>query len=129
MVKNGEPKKVQSYFSAPFVDQKASICSVEREHLKTKALHPHQTLFSHWNLITALHDLPRTVREISFRLQYANAWKLDAIAAALGKGSNLALVDLAVEFGFNDMKHFRELFSRRFGISPAAYRKNPPTAR
>lgn len=59
-------------------------------------------------------------------LQYANAWKLDAIADELKKGNSLPLVDLAMEYGFNDMKHFRTLFQRRFGISPSGYRKNPP---
>lgn len=60
-------------------------------------------------------------------LQYANAWKLDAVATEMKKGNSLPLVDLAAEYGFNDMKHFRDLFQRRFGVTPAAYRKNPPT--
>jgi AraC-like DNA-binding protein len=59
-------------------------------------------------------------------LQYANAWKLDAISEQIKKGNELPLVELATEYGFNDMKHFRELFQRRFGVSPSAYRKNPP---
>ena len=59
-------------------------------------------------------------------LQYARAWQLDKIAATLRDGSTLPLVDLAVEHGFNDQKHFRQLFRRRFGQSPAAYRKNHP---
>jgi len=59
-------------------------------------------------------------------LQYANAWKLDAIAAQIKKGNELPLVELATEYGLNDQKHFRELFQRRFGVSPSAYRKNPP---
>jgi len=59
-------------------------------------------------------------------LQYANAWKLDTIAELIKKGNELPLVELATEYGFNDMKHFRELFQRRFGVSPSTYRKNPP---
>jgi AraC-like DNA-binding protein len=59
-------------------------------------------------------------------LQYARAWQLDRIAAELRRGSTLALVDIAAEYGFNDQKHFRDLFKRRFGVGPAAYRKNPP---
>jgi len=59
-------------------------------------------------------------------LQYANAWKIDLIADELKKGNTLSLVDLATEFGFNDQKHFRDLFQRRFGVAPSAYRKNPP---
>lgn len=59
--------------------------------------------------------------------QYANAWKLDAIADQIRKGNTLPFVELATEHGFNDMKHFRDLFSRRFGVAPAAYRKNPPS--
>ncbi len=61
-------------------------------------------------------------------IQYANAWKLDVIAQQLRKGNSHPLIDLATEFGFNDLKHFRELFYRRFGITPSAYRKNPPSA-
>lgn len=60
-------------------------------------------------------------------IQYANAWKLDSIADQIRKGSSLPLVELATEYGFNDMKHFRDLFQRRFGMTPAAYRKNPPS--
>jgi AraC family transcriptional regulator of adaptative response/methylated-DNA-[protein]-cysteine methyltransferase len=60
--------------------------------------------------------------------QYANAWKLDAIALQLRKGSAFSLVDLATEYGFNDLKHFRNLFQRRFGMNPSAYRKNPPSS-
>jgi AraC-like DNA-binding protein/mannose-6-phosphate isomerase-like protein (cupin superfamily) len=59
-------------------------------------------------------------------LQYANAWKLDQIADQLVTGNTLPLVELATEYGFNDQKHFRELFQRRFGVTPSAYRKNPP---
>jgi AraC-like DNA-binding protein len=59
-------------------------------------------------------------------LQYANAWKLDHIAEQLRAGSTLPFVELAVEYGFNDQKHFRTLFQRRFGCAPSAYRKNPP---
>lgn len=60
--------------------------------------------------------------------QYANAWKLDAIAEQLRKGNTLPLVELATEFGFNDSKHFRDMFFRRFSVTPSAYRKNPPPA-
>lgn len=59
-------------------------------------------------------------------LQYANAWKLDAVASALRSSITLPLVELAAEYGFGDMKHFRTLFQRRFGVAPSAYRKNPP---
>jgi AraC-like DNA-binding protein len=59
-------------------------------------------------------------------LQYANAWKLDRIAERLRAGSTLPLVELTAEFGFNDQKHFRTLFLRRFAQTPSAYRKNPP---
>ena len=59
-------------------------------------------------------------------LQYANAWKLDAVADQLRRGNTLPLVDLALEYGFNDMKHFRTLFQKRFGASPSAYRKKHP---
>lgn len=62
-------------------------------------------------------------------LQYANAWKLDHIAEQLCAENTLPLVELATEYGFNDQKHFRELFQRRFGVTPSAYRKNPPTAK
>jgi AraC-like DNA-binding protein len=61
-------------------------------------------------------------------LQYARSIRLDAIASALARGTTLPLVDLATEQGFNDLKHFRSMFRRRFGISPAAYRKNHPPA-
>jgi AraC-like DNA-binding protein/mannose-6-phosphate isomerase-like protein (cupin superfamily) len=59
-------------------------------------------------------------------LQYANAWKLERIAEQLRNGSTLPLVELAANFGFGDQKHFRTLFRRRFGVSPSAYRTNPP---
>jgi transcriptional regulator GlxA family with amidase domain len=59
-------------------------------------------------------------------LQYARAWQLDRVAAELKSGSTLPLVEIATEHGFNDQTHFRQLFRRRFGLSPAAYRKNPP---
>lgn len=59
-------------------------------------------------------------------LQYARAWQLDRIAAELRAGSTRPLVDVATEHGFNDQKHFRQLFRRRFGQAPAAYRKNHP---
>ena len=59
-------------------------------------------------------------------LQYANAWKLDRIAERLHTGCTLPLVELTAEFGFNDQKHFRTLFLRRFGVSPSTYRKNTP---
>src|SRR5262249_46313642 len=39
-------------------------------------------------------------------LQYANAWKLDSIADELRRTHSLPLVELAAEYGFNDMKHF-----------------------
>lgn len=61
--------------------------------------------------------------------QYANAWKLDSIAEQIRRGSTLPFVELATEHGFNDMKHFRDLFQRRFGVAPAAYRKNPPSSK
>lgn len=60
-------------------------------------------------------------------LHYANAWKLDAIAGEIRNGTTLPLVDLATEYGFNDSKHFRDLFRRRFNVTPSAYRKNPPS--
>jgi AraC-like DNA-binding protein len=59
-------------------------------------------------------------------LRYANAWKLDRIAEQLRAGCTLPFVELTSEFGFNDQKHFRTLFRRRFGRVPSAYRKNPP---
>ncbi len=59
-------------------------------------------------------------------LQYANAWKLEAVATELGKNNTLPLVEIATEYGFNDQKHFRTLFQRRFGVTPSTYRKNPP---
>lgn len=59
-------------------------------------------------------------------LQYANAWKLDALAEQLRNKNTLPLVELAMEYGFNEMKHFRTLFQRRFGVLPSTYRKNPP---
>jgi AraC-like DNA-binding protein len=59
-------------------------------------------------------------------LQYARAWQLDKIAAELRSQSTRPLVDVATEHGFNDQKHFRQLFKRRFGQAPAAYRKNHP---
>jgi len=59
-------------------------------------------------------------------LQYARAWQLDRIAEELRGGSTLPLVDIATEYGFNDQKHFRVMFKRRFGVGPAAYRKNHP---
>lgn len=62
-------------------------------------------------------------------LQYANAWKLDRVAEQLSTENTLPLVDLATEYGFNDQKHFRDLFQRRFGVTPSAYRKNPPTVK
>ncbi|MEI6397973.1 MAG: AraC family transcriptional regulator, partial [Pseudomonadota bacterium] len=48
-------------------------------------------------------------------LQYARAWQLDRIAEELIHGSTLPLVEIATEHGFNDQKHFRQLFKRRFG--------------
>lgn len=59
-------------------------------------------------------------------LQYANAWKLDRIADQITAGNTLPFIELATEYGFNDQKHFRELFQRRYGVTPSAYRKNPP---
>lgn len=59
-------------------------------------------------------------------LQYARAWQLDRIAEVIRSGSTLPLVDIATDYGFNDQKHFRSLFRRRFGSSPAAYRKKHP---
>lgn len=61
-------------------------------------------------------------------LQYARAHRLDSLAKALRDGATLPLVELAGDHGFNDMKHFRTVFARRFGMGPAAYRKNHPPA-
>lgn len=62
-------------------------------------------------------------------LQYANAWKLDRVAEQIVSGNTLPLIELATEYGFNDQKHFRELFQRRFRTTPSAYRKNPPSSK
>ncbi len=61
-------------------------------------------------------------------LEYARALRLESLAAALRAGNSLPLVELAAEHGFNDMKYFRTVFKRRFGCTPAAYRKNAPPA-
>ncbi len=61
-------------------------------------------------------------------LKFAQAFRLEAVSNALKEGSTLALADLAAEHGFNDLKHFRRLFKRRFGVSPSDHRKNDPPA-
>lgn len=77
--------------------------------------------------ISPTHLQKRFKQAIGFSpLQYANAWKLDRIAEQLSGSNTLSLIDLATEYGFNDQKHFRDLFQRRFGVTPSAYRKNPP---
>lgn len=59
-------------------------------------------------------------------LQYALAWRLDAAAALLRQNAKVPVIDIAADCGFNDGKHFRTVFRRRFGLGPLAYRKNPP---
>lgn len=59
-------------------------------------------------------------------LQYATRWKLDAVAGRLAGGTTAPIIEVAAEYGFNDMKHFRTLFRRRYGVAPSAYRRNPP---
>ena len=88
---------------------------------------PLEALAAHVSL-TPTHLQRRVVAAVgSSPLQYARAWQLDRIAGELRAGSTLPLVDIATEHGFNDQKHFRQLFKRRFGQSPAAYRKNHPS--
>jgi len=58
--------------------------------------------------------------------KYAQTLRLDAVADALRSGVTLPVSDLAAEHGFNDLKHFRRVFKRRFGIGPSDYRKNAP---
>jgi AraC-like DNA-binding protein len=87
---------------------------------------PLETLAKHADL-TPAHLQRRFLAAIGTSpLQYARAWQLDRIAEELRGGSTLPLVDIATEYGFNDQKHFRVMFKRRFGVSPAAYRKNHP---
>lgn len=74
--------------------------------------------------LTPTHLQKRFVAAVgSSPLQYARAWQLDRIAAVLRSTNTLPLVDIATEHGFNDQKHFRQLFKRRFGQSPSAFRK------
>ena len=85
-----------------------------------------KTLAEHVGL-TPSHFQRRFLAAVgSSPLQYARAWQLDRIASELSDGSTIPLVEIATEYGFNDQKHFRLLFKRRFGVSPAAYRKNHP---
>jgi AraC-like DNA-binding protein len=48
--------------------------------------------------------------------------RLDAVAARL-RASNESLKSLASAGGFEDLPHFHRVFTRRYGLPPAAYRK------
>ncbi|MEK6706626.1 MAG: helix-turn-helix domain-containing protein [Bdellovibrionota bacterium] len=119
-------------------------CAIGQKRLEQDSTHPDPIVTKITNLLEqpstpSLDDLGKIVglspthlqkrfkTAVGFSpLQYANAWKLDAIASELKNGNTLPLIDIAVEYGFGDLRHFRELFQRRFGASPSAYRKNPP---
>lgn len=45
-------------------------------------------------------------------------------AKMLLRSSNLAIIDVAVETGFNNRQHFTETFTKIVGISPSDYRKS-----
>jgi AraC family transcriptional regulator len=44
-------------------------------------------------------------------------------AARLLRESALPLTDISAESGFYDQSHFTRAFTRRFGVSPARYRR------
>lgn len=46
------------------------------------------------------------------------------IAAAMLKNTAVSVADIAEETGFCDVHYFSGCFSKRFGVSPSAYRKN-----
>ncbi len=50
------------------------------------------------------------------------------MAASLLRNTALSVTDIAEKTGFCDVHYFSGCFSRRFGASPAAYRKNQPHA-
>ncbi len=45
-------------------------------------------------------------------------------AASLIKDENYSITQAALEVGFSDVKYFRQLFKKQFGIVPSEYKKN-----
>lgn len=47
-------------------------------------------------------------------------------AASLLRETSLPLIEVALASGFQDVSHFHRFFRRRFGYTPAQYRRQPP---
>jgi AraC-like DNA-binding protein len=47
-------------------------------------------------------------------------------AASLLRETSLPMIEVALASGFQDLSHFHLFFRRRFGLTPAQYRRQPP---
>lgn len=47
-------------------------------------------------------------------------------AASLLRETSLPMIEVAMASGFLDLSHFHRFFRRRFGLTPAQYRRQPP---
>lgn len=56
-------------------------------------------------------------------IAYINDYRL-LISSVLLETSDKKIGDIATAVGFNEQYYFSKLFSKRFGVSPATYRKN-----
>ena len=91
----------EHYSEAITVDELAKSCCVSKSHL--------QRAFR----MGAGKTLVKVIQE-----------KRTEKAKILLRSSNLAMIDVAVETGFNNRQHFTETFTKIVGISPSAYRKS-----
>jgi AraC family multidrug resistance transcriptional activator len=73
--------------------------------------------------VSAVH-LRRTVNKLTGvpPQRFVTERRLDAVAAQL-RGSNTPIKVLSMQYGFQDLPHFTRLFTRRYGLPPAAYRR------
>ena len=55
--------------------------------------------------------------------EYVNVKRLEK-AAELLAGSEKSIIEVAFDCGFNNVTYFYRLFGKRYGVSPAVYRKN-----
>lgn len=91
----------EHYSEAITVDELAKSCCVSKSHL--------QRAFR----MSSGKTLVQVIQE-----------KRIEKAKILLRTSNLAMIDVAVETGFNNRQHFTETFTKIVGISPSAYRKS-----
>ncbi len=56
-------------------------------------------------------------------IDYLNEYRL-SMASRLLLSSDVSILDIANEAGFDNLSYFNRLFKKRFGITPSNYRKS-----